>query len=175
MADPTVTITQIDRISAADFNQGFADLYERIDSERQYYDKSGASLAKTKNKLYNLFNDCAINGVIYKVLYKGNLAAIVGGIIDGDYLEQKVGLIFYINGSRAHMWEEEYLGDSDLAVKNFLPTINCVGTKEASNTNRRVYDQKVFLAAQSWSHHTLTTEVLDDNGACMLYQRYITT
>ena len=175
MADPTVTVTQIDRISVEDFNQGFADLHERIDSERQYYDKSGASLAKTKNKLYNLFNECAINGVIYKVLYKGNLAAIVGGLIDGDYLEQRVGLIFNINNSRAYQWEEEYLGDSDLAVKNFLPTINCVGTKEASNTNRRVYEQKVYLADQDWSHHTLTTEVTGDDGTCMIYQTYITT
>lgn len=176
MADPAVTITQIDRISAADFNTGFNAIQSTISTEKQYYDDSGDSLAKTKNKLYNQFNNCAINGLLYKLTYGDRVAVISGGIVDGTYLQERVGFVYPdANDSLAYQYSDDFLTKSELAMKSFLSTINCVGTKTYCHSSRNLYSHKTTLASASYSQHTLSFSPADDNGGVTVYQTYITT
>lgn len=175
MADPAVVYTRLDRITADQFNTGFNALQATIEAEKEYYTTDAYSLAKVKNLLYDQFNIAASSGVIYKIEYNGRLAVICGSIIDGNYLEDRVGFVYPdAEGSLAYQYSDNFLSNTEPGMKAFLPTVNCVGIKTYCNNNRNLYSHKIALAAKSYCEHTLTEELAGENGAVMMYQRYIT-
>ena len=175
MADPAVVYTRLDRITADQFNTGFNALQATIEAEKDYYSTEAYSLAKVKNLLYDQFNIAATSGIIYKVEYNGRLAVICGSLIDENYLEDKVGFVYPdAEGSLAYQYSDTFLTGTESGMKTFLPTVNCIGIKTYCNSNRNLYSHKTTLATKSYCEHTLTEEPAGENGAVMMYQRYIT-
>lgn len=174
MASPTVVYERIYRVTPEEFNLGFNTIRDTIDVERAYYDSTSQSLAETKSKLFALFVKYLCTGVGYRILYEGRLAVVTAGRVEGKYFRAIPGFVMPDeNGSQAYHYDDAFLEPAQYGMKEFLPTIGCVGIKGRCNINRAMYSHRIALAAKPYAQHTLVTTPVGEEGDLTFTQTYI--